>query len=987
MFHYACGRFVASCTVLALTAPLGAEAAHAREAQASGEAISFRIASGRLAQVLRTISQQAGVQIVTSVAPELRTRHAVRQRLTVEQALARATQDLPVEVRRLSGGFVVTQKRPSALPTSAPPRIAAAPTPPEPEGPPILVTGYRESLRQAVATKRGARSILEVTRAEDIAAFPDHNAADALQRLPGIAVSRDNGEGRQVSLRGLGPLFTRTTLNGMEALATTASGLDNRGAASRQRRFDYSIFDAGLFSEVEVHKTWSADRDAGGVGGTVALRTVRPLDQPGPVTLLSLQGRAGANSRGVTPQVTGEIARRNETWGALLAASWSRNRVAEYGYRNWDWVPVAFGPANVGPAIDAADRARLTGAGKPVMMSRAQSYSTWINRFERLNVVGAIEHESEGGLHVALDVLYARLANDREEYALAAAGINGLTADVTGTQRLESVTIARDSITAAAFSGIDFRSESKRTVDHTRFGQAVLSLAAPLGAATTLSARAGYARSDFQEPLFDKVFLQARNKPFRYTATGTAPGNSYGFDATDAAQWTLMRADTREDAIVNQNVSARLEITQALAPGAAVKLGAAYRFFGNDGYERRVRVDYPGGSGTAAVTRLCGGRTLAPFVVADVDATFAATGQNRVLTSADDMPGTSYAVHEDSYAAFALATLDGVLGALPVQAEMGLQYQRVGTLSSGKASTDVRQYLISRRSHRHAWLPSFQARAALRPDLLLRLAASRNLNQPDVADLRAAAQVNATPFGGTITSGNPGLKPFTADALDLSLEQYWGRDGYVSLGLFYKHLDSFITSQTRVMAYAQTGYPLEFLYADQDAAILYNVIQPVNGSGASILGVEAAIQRDLRFLPAPLDGLGIAANVTFASGRSEVTYGRQTLRLPLIDLSRWSGNTTLYYTARGWDARLAAAYRGTYRMGIGNNGNIGEWIKPSFTLDFAAHFAIGPRMQALFEGRNLTDAPIVQYTDRSARRLLARTRSGRVFSAGLRYRF
>ncbi|MBO9726206.1 MAG: TonB-dependent receptor [Novosphingobium sp.] len=966
---------------------MAAGSAFARTPAPGSGAIAFRIPSGRLADVLRMISQKSGVQIVTSVAPDLRSRHAVNRRLTVEQALAQVTQGLPVEVRRMPGGFVVMQARAPAERTPEPVSPLSPSLPPETESPPILVTGYRESLRQAAATKQGARSILEVTRAEDIAAFPDHNAADALQRLPGIAVSRDNGEGRQVSLRGLGPLFTRTALNGMETLATTASGLDNRGSVNRQRRFDYSIFDAGLFSEVEVLKAWSADRDAGGVGGTVALRTVRPLDQPGPVTLISVQGRAGANSRGVTPQMTAELSRRNDSWGVLIAASWSRNRVTEYGYRNWDWVPVVFGEANVGPGVGAEDRARLTGAEKPVYMSRAQTYSTWANSFQRLNLVGAIEHESDTGLRIALDMLYARLANDRQEYSLAAAGTNGLTADVTGRQRLDRVTIAGDTIAAAEFRGVDFRSESKHTVDHTAFAQAVLSLEAPLDDATTISARLGYARSDFEEPVFDKVFLQAKGKSFSYTATGSATRNRYGFDTADRAQWSLMRADTREDAILNQNAGARLEVARVLAPGATLKLGGIYRYFGNDGYERRVRVDYPFGSELAAATTLLRGKTLAPYVVADVDGTFAATGQNRVLSGTDDMPGTRYAVHEDSYAAFALATYDTQLGPWPLKAEIGLQYQRVDTLSSGKASTDASQYLVSQRSHRDAWLPSFQARAALRPDLLLRLAASRNLNQPDVADLRAAAQVNATPFGGTITSGNPALKPFTADALDLSLERYWGGDGYASLGLFYKHLDSFITSQTSVMPYAQTGYPLEFLYADQDGSILYNVIQPVNGSGASIFGIEAAIQRDLRFLPAPLDGFGLAANVTFASGRSEVTYDSDTFRLPLIDLSRWSGNTTLYYTGHGWDARVAAAYRGTYRVGIGNNGNIGEWVKSSLTLDFAAHLAIGARMQVLFEGRNLTDSPVVQYTDRSARRLLARTRSGRVFSAGLRYRF
>jgi hypothetical protein len=84
---------------------------------------------------------------------------------------------------------------------------------------------------------------------------------------------------------------------------------------------------------------------------------------------------------------------------------------------------------------------------------------------------------------------------------------------------------------------------------------------------------------------------------------------------------------------------------------------------------------------------------------------------------------------------------------------------------------------------------------------------------------------------------------------------------------------------------------------------------------------------------------------------------------------------------------VAAAWRGTYRIDIGNNGNIGEWIKGGMTLDFAAHVRLSGNLQAMFEARNLTDAPITQYTDREARRLLARTRSGRIFSLGMRCAF
>lgn len=977
----AAGLVLAPCLLPAIV-PAAAEA---REAQ-----VSLHIPVLRLADALAEISRRSGVQIVTSVPTDLRTRRPVRGRFGVDAAIRQVAEGLPVTIRQVPGGYLVTPAPARAPAETAPPGAFAAI--PEVTEDPIVVTGYRESLRQAVTVKRAARSILEVTRAEDIAAFPDHNAADALQRLPGIAISRDNGEGRQISLRGLGPLFTRTTLNGMEALATTASGMDNRGSASRQRRFDYSVFDAGLFSGVEVRKTWSADLDAGGIGGTVALHTLRPFDRPEDVTLLSAQGRTSGNSDAVTPQMTAEISRRNDGWGALLAVSYSRNAVTEYGYRNWDWVPVTFAEVNIGPSVSAADRARLTGSGDPVYMSRGQTYSTWTNRFDRLNIVGSLEHEGEDGLHVTLDLIHARLSNHRGEYSLAAAGTNGLTTGtIDGTQMLNSVKIVGNTMVAADFSGIDMRTERKITEDHTDFDQAVLSVQRPLGDSTRIEVRAGYARSDFEEPVFDKVFLESTGQDFAYVASGAHPSNSYGFDIADAANWNLMRADVREDAILNENASARIELVRSFGPHVELRMGGSYRFFGNDGYERRVTTAYPDSDGgddaDRAFTTLIEPRSEARYVVADLDATFAALGQSRDLTASSDLPGTAYRVRENGYSAFALAQVDFALGTVPVEAELGLQYLRMDTSSSGEASDDTTLVAVVQRSRHSAWLPSFQARLDLARDLRLRLAASRNLNQPDVADLRAAASVNSTPFGGTVETGNPALKPFAATALDLSLERYMGHDGYASLGLFYKRMESFITSATTVMAYRDTGLPLAFLYDGLDGSALYNVVRPLNGKGASILGAEAAIQRDLRFLPAPLDRLGVQANVTFASGRSDVIYDGTAIQLPLIDLSRWSGNATVYYTGRGWDARVAAAWRGTYRIDIGNNGNIGEWIEGGMTLDFAAHAKLTRNLQAMVEARNLTDAPITQYTDRVAKRLLARTRSGRVFSFGMRCAF
>ena len=151
----------------------------------------------------------------------------------------------------------------------------------------VVVSGYRESLAQAQTLKRDSVIAEDVIVAEDIAAFPDLNLAESLQRIPGVTIDRDSGEGRQITLRGLGPDFTRTQLNGMEVLGNTASGMDNRGGVSRTRSFDYSLFASELFDRVTVQKSYEVEQDEGGIGGTVALEHRQALRlsglQGGPV--------------------------------------------------------------------------------------------------------------------------------------------------------------------------------------------------------------------------------------------------------------------------------------------------------------------------------------------------------------------------------------------------------------------------------------------------------------------------------------------------------------------------------------------------------------------------------------------------------------------------------------------------------------------------------------------------------------------------------
>jgi iron complex outermembrane receptor protein len=149
---------------------------------------------------------------------------------------------------------------------------------PAADGDVIVITGYRDSLAAAIQAKREENAIVDVITAEDIADFPDLNLAESLQRVPGVQIDRDGGEGRTINVRGLSSDFVRVRLNGLEALATTG-GRDGR--QNRNRAFDFNVFASELFNSIKVSKSQSAESEEGSLGATVDLTTARPFDYDG----------------------------------------------------------------------------------------------------------------------------------------------------------------------------------------------------------------------------------------------------------------------------------------------------------------------------------------------------------------------------------------------------------------------------------------------------------------------------------------------------------------------------------------------------------------------------------------------------------------------------------------------------------------------------------------------------------------------------------
>ncbi|PLK25730.1 TonB-dependent receptor domain-containing protein [Novosphingobium sp. TH158] len=331
----------------------------------------------------------------------------------------------------------------------------------------IVVTGFRAVLRNAINEKREAVTQVDAITAEDIADFPDSNLAESLQRLPGVSIDRDNGDGRGITVRGLGGDFNRTRLNGLEALATAGSN-DSGSTPNRSRSFDYNTFASELFSSLKVQKTPSASTDEGSLGATIDLQTGRPFDYKGRALALSAEGSYGENSKKWNPRLAGLVSTRflDDSMGILVSGAWSKsdNTIdqyrrqagqSDYLYRQSDFTGnenpqrggfaaptgTSFGAAITNPQVidlltgsDAAAYAKLY-PGAPyntpgrfdnslVRIPALANIEQQDVRSERLGITASYQWQIGDRTRLSIDGVYSRFENESAYNQLQTVGLN-----------------------------------------------------------------------------------------------------------------------------------------------------------------------------------------------------------------------------------------------------------------------------------------------------------------------------------------------------------------------------------------------------------------------------------------------------------------------------------------------------------------------------------------------------------------------------------
>lgn len=403
---------------------------------------------------------------------------------------------LMVGVALASLGFEAAYAQTAAPPQSGVPAPAAQPAET------VVVTGYRSSLRSAIAAKRIENDIVDSIKAEDIGKFPDNNLAEALQRIPGVAIDREGGEGKSITVRGLGPDFTRVRLNGLEAISTTG-GKDKDGGANRGRGFDFNVFASELFNSLTVRKSTSSEIEEGSLGATVDLRTARPFDYSGRTMAGSVQLGYNDLSEDVGKRATFMVSNRwaDGKLGALFSVAYSTKQNFEEGPNSGRWQN-AYSAGNAGrlqsystnggtsfiaitPCTTATTRVcnttennavnpTLTGEALAVTQAiypRFLRTSQFITDAERLGVTGSLQYRPVEGTTLTLDILHSQFGADRIEYNLEPISFSRNATGVPQTDIYNYTIDARKVITKAAFNDVDIRSEMRFDKLKTTFDQ------------------------------------------------------------------------------------------------------------------------------------------------------------------------------------------------------------------------------------------------------------------------------------------------------------------------------------------------------------------------------------------------------------------------------------------------------------------------------------------------------------------------------------
>ncbi len=903
----------------------------------------------------------------------------------------------------------------------------------------VIVTGIIASLSRAMDVKREASTVVDSIASEDLGKFPDLNVAESLQRITGVSIDRDGGEGQQVTVRGFGPQFNMVLVNGRQ-IANDSSG----------REFNFDVLAADQISGADVYKSSQASLQDGGVGATIDVSTARPLDNPGFQVAGSIKAVYESLSEESSPAASALISHtfNDDTMGILFAVSHQEravqiNRIETVGWRpgltlennagddDPDTVETiatnVYLPRNWDQIVDNQDRTRTNGSlvfqfapnddiaitlDGFVSTFEVDSLVTDLASWFEPDRVGAAEVDENGtaifftqeqGLDISSGAprtdFVSHTRNSRDS-TTAGFGINidyAITDKLSGVFDISTSEAENDQAGKNRFNVIgidnnyqfDTRSGSP-VVSHDGFGNGNLP-------AVELN-RAHYnERNGFT----DEDEITELKADFEYSSDTDV------FQTLKFGAYTQSREKSRFQEFTNAGCAFCGYITPV--PDGLMRTFTASNFFSGliDTFYTYDGEDYFDYLETPSTAELQDQIILAADPSATPD-TAGALGAGFI----PELQDNRYTIEEDITSLYLDITFGHDIGDMPLTVNFGARYSETdidvtaiqSSIDDVVPTSDLTLFQnilgtpteFTQGSSYANLLPSINVKLDITDDMVFRYAFYDSLTRPTLDQL-SPATIFQQPRRQNLAAdgGNPALKPFKSENWDVSFEWYYSDSSSLTFAFFNKEVDDFIVTLTGDETFTlqdRIGQPDERCNVANeptcaDAFVLeteelfgsqevYSVTRPQNTESAVVSGYEAAWTHVWEF------GLGVTVNATVVD--SDAVIGADTTQSFALEGLGDSQNLVVFYENGPWQGRIAFNNREGFlrRLDNGFNGEpintrtFGQW-------DISGSYEITDYLTVFFEGINITEEELEQ-TGRFDNQIFTIEDNGSRFALGVR---
>lgn len=783
----------------------------------------------------------------------------------------------------------------------------------------ITVVGNRQGQVRALSMQKNAANIKNVVSSDLIGRFPDPNVAEALQRIPGISIQRDQGEGRYVQIRGTDPNLSNVMINGEQIAAPEG---DDRTVA-------LDMIPSDILSTIEVTKAITPDMDGDAIGGSVNLNTLSALSDD---RVFNITLNTGYNNQvvenspllGQGSLTFGQRLGEDNEFGYLISGSYNRsnrasdNNEMEYDDGDLDVLELRdyeltrerlglvssfdyqvnpntrfFLNANYNFFSDLEFRRRLT-------LEADEAARDFKDRLEKQRIFSA----SAGGEH-------AIASNTILDYTLSYS-----YSDQNTPFDREISYVLEDDIG-------DFISFNRNNPDYPQFS--ISPGADPATGVYNYNSYEYDEYADASETTSDRHFTARLNAKTNFALSG----NTYGF-----VQYGVLGRFKKKDRDVTENI---------------------YDYNGGIGFQS-ILSDFEDSSFLSnryanGIGQFPGRRNLLDLFDNN-RSDFELEEEDTIEASGEE----DYSANEDTYAGYLMANLQaGKLNSL-----VGLRYETTlvdytANITEFDDQDDLITPLpsVSDNNSFSFLLPMAHLTYRASDNMNLRFAWTNTFSKPkyfDLAPYRIIARQDEE-----IELGNPDLDPARSMNFDLMSEYYFSNVGILSAGIFYKRISDFI-------------FISNFEFQEQGPYLGYEAVQPLNGEDADLFGFEINLQQQLTFLPGFMSGLGIYANYTYTWSEARlITEGGTNRTVSLPGQAENVANFALSYEKSGFSGRVSLNYAGAFVDEIRESSSSDRIYDERFQLDFSANQQITPNIRVFAELLNLTNAPLRYYNGISSR--------------------